>query len=220
MAYNRKKTLASIYRRLYRRFGSQHWWPGETPFEVMVAAILTQNTSWQNVEKAIRRLKKAGLLTPKKLNALDKRKLAAYIHSAGYFNVKALRLKNFLKLFVGNYAGSVKKMSSRDTQGLREELLSVNGIGPETADSILLYALNKPVFVVDAYTRRILSRHGLTGPDAPYQEIQNFFMKNAKNEVKLYNEYHALLVKLGKDFCLKSAPKCALCPLGDLKKTG
>lgn len=213
-----RKNLELIYRRLYRHFGPQHWWPGESPFEVMVGAILTQNTNWQNVGIAIANLKKERLLTVQKLNALKHGRLASCIRSAGYFNIKAKRLKNFLKFFLKSYAGSLKKISCADTHYLRQQLLSVNGIGPETADSILLYALNKPVFVVDAYTKRILLRHGLAEEGADYHEIQNLFMQNSKNEVKLYNEYHALLVRLGKEFCLKSKPKCSICPLENLKK--
>jgi len=202
-----------IYRRLRSFFGIQRWWPADTPFEVMIGAILTQNTNWLNVEKAINNLKKRKLLKPHALYRLPHKRLACLIRPAGYYNIKAKRLKNFLKFFMNNYGADAKKMSGIDTLYLRQQLLSVNGVGPETADSILLYALDKPVFVVDAYTRRILLRHHLIGEDAGYDKIQNLFMKNLKPAVRLFNEYHALLVKLGKEFCLKNKPRCDLCPL-------
>jgi len=206
--------LNLIYKRLYSFFGPQRWWPADSPFEVMVGAILTQNTNWQNAEKAIANFKKNKLLNPRKLSSLPHKRLASLVVPAGYYNIKAKRLKNFLSFYFKFYQGELKKISLRDTQGLRQELLSVNGIGQETADSILLYALDKPVFVVDAYTRRILLRHRFIGEDAGYAQIQNLFMENLRNSVKLFNEYHALLVRLGKEFCLKNKPRCRACPLG------
>jgi len=208
-----KNKLNSIYKKLYKNFGPQNWWPAETPFEVMVGAILTQNTSWGNVEKAISNLKKHNLLNPRKLRGLTHKQLSRYIMPAGYYNIKAKRLKNFLNFLFDNYRGDIKKMSAVDTAVLRQQLLSVNGIGPETADSILLYGLNKPVFVVDAYTKRIFNRHSLIKADAQYHDVQRLFMDNLKRQEKLFNEYHALLVKLGKDFCRKSKPKCNICPV-------
>lgn len=208
-----KKKLTLIYQKLYAYFGPQHWWPAESCFEVMVGAILTQNTNWQNVEKAIDNLKRHNLLTPQRLYNLPKKRLTSLIKPAGFYNIKAKRLKEFLKFFFRIYQGSLKKMSLIKTKDLRKKLLSINGVGHETADSILLYALDRPVFVVDAYTRRILLRHGLIKEGFSYNEVQNLFMQNLKNEVKLFNEFHALLVKLGKDFCLKRKPKCKLCPL-------
>jgi len=205
--------LNLIYKKLYSFFGPQHWWPAESSFEVIVGAILTQNTSWQNAERAIANLGKRKLLNPHKLYRLSDKRLASLIMPAGYYNIKARRLKNFLIFLFKSYKGKLKNMSLRDTQELRQELLSVNGIGPETADSILLYALDKAVFVVDAYTQRVLLRHRLIRNNASYDEIQNLFMKNLKNKVKLFNEYHALLVRLGKEFCLKGRPKCEVCPL-------
>ncbi len=179
----------------------------------MVGAILTQNTSWQNVERAIGNLKKNKLLEVTRLYRLTYRRLASLIRPAGYYNIKAKRLKNFLRFLFKFYRGNLKTMSLQDTQELRRQLLSVNGIGPETADSILLYALNKPLFVVDAYTKRILLRHRLIKESACYDEVQNLFMRNFKKDIKLFNEYHALLVRLGKEFCLKNKPKCDICPL-------
>lgn len=205
--------LDLIYQKLYSYFGPQRWWPGETPFEVIIGAILTQNTNWLNVEKAIGNLKKNKLLEPDKLYGLRDRKLALFIRPSGYYNIKAKRVKSFLKFFIKYYNGSVRKMSKGTVSSLRQQLLFVKGIGKETADSILLYALDKPIFVVDAYTKRIFSRHRFILESANYDEIQNLFMNNLKSNVSLFNEYHALLVKLGKDFCLKRKPKCEMCPL-------
>ncbi len=208
-----KSRIRKFYKKLYSYFGPQHWWPADSRFEVMIGAILTQNTSWPNAQKAINNLKKNALLKPPKLYKLSHKRLTALIKSAGYYNIKARRLKEFLRFLFKSYKGNLTKMSLKDTKELRQQLLSVNGIGPETADSILLYALDKPVFVVDAYTKRILSRHRLVREGADYIEVQNLFMQNLKKDVKLFNEYHALLVKLGKEFCLKSKPKCHICPL-------
>jgi endonuclease-3 related protein len=210
---NQKQILNLMYRRLFSCFGPQHWWPAGTAFEVMVGAILTQNTSWSNVEKAIQELKRNRRLTPGRLRDLSVQKLAKLIRSTGYYNIKAMRLKEFLNFLFQGYGGSLKKMAKTPLRSLRQELLSIKGIGPETADSMLLYALNKPIFVVDAYTKRILERHGFILGDADYHDVQNLFMQNLKKDVKLFNEYHALLVKLGKEFCLKRRPRCELCPL-------
>jgi len=207
--------LKEIYDLLFKRFGPQDWWPGDTPFEVIVGAILTQNTNWTNVEKAITNLKNAKVLTPDKLRLLDIKKLAELIRPAGYFNIKAKRLKNFLDWFFENYSGKLENLKNVQTDELRQQLLSVKGIGPETADSILLYALNRPVFVVDAYTARICSRHHLTDEGADYHQIQEMFESNLPSDIQLFNEYHALLVHLGKDFC-KPTPKCEECPLNGL----
>jgi len=209
----KSKRLQEIYRKLHSCFGPQHWWPGQTPFEVMVGAILTQNTSWQNVERAITNIKKAGTMDAKKLYCLPHRRLAKLLRPAGYFNIKAKRLKNFLKFYLDNYGADARKMRAVNTGILRDQLLSVNGVGEETADSILLYALNKPVFVVDAYTKRFSSRHGLIPEESDYQTVQRFFTQNLPPKAKLFNEYHALIVRLGKEYCLKSKPKCAACPL-------
>lgn len=215
-----KKKLGLVYQRIFSLFGPQRWWPADSPFEVIVGAILTQNTNWPNVERAIKNLKKAEVLEAKKLYKLPHSKLAGLIRPAGYFNIKAGRLKEFLRFFFQNYQGDLKNMRNKKSAVLREELLAVKGIGPETADSILLYALNRPIFVVDAYTRRILFRHSLIEEDASYSQIQNLFMKSVQNDVELFNEYHALLVRLGKDFCLKSKPKCSICPLINFNRRG
>lgn len=212
-----KETLKEIYYQLYKSFGPQHWWPGETPFEVIIGAILTQNTAWINVEKAINNLKEKNVLSPKALKKISLKKLAKLIRSTGYYNQKAKKVKNFIQFLFDNYHGSLERMFLEDSLVLRSQLLKINGIGPETADSILLYAANKPIFVVDAYTRRALSRHNLIKPTATYSEIQNYFMDNLENKVKLFNEYHALLVRLGKEIC-KPKPNCRVCPLRGIEK--
>jgi len=210
--------LTEIYQLLYERFGPQHWWPGETQFEIIVGAILTQNTSWANVEKAIANLKSADRLTPEALRALDHAQLAELIRPAGYFNVKAKRLMSFLNWLFENYGGRLQDLESVNAHRLRAELLSVKGIGPETADSILLYAFDRPIFVVDAYTARVAVRHHLIEPDASYEQLQDLFQSNLPQDVRLFNEYHALLVRVGKEFC-KPTPKCPACPLQRLPHT-
>lgn len=205
--------LTDMYQRLYEHFGPQAWWPGETPFEVMVGAVLTQNTSWTNVEKAIDNLKRAGVMSLTRLSELPVNLLAEYIRPAGYFNLKAGRLQNLLAAVGQGYGGSLDAMLEEETEELRRVLLSVKGIGPETADSILLYAAERPVFVVDAYTYRILLRHELIPEDFGYDDLQQLFMDNLESDVRLFNEYHALLVCAGKEFCKKTAPKCSVCPL-------
>ncbi|MFH2012686.1 MAG: endonuclease III domain-containing protein [Pseudomonadota bacterium] len=206
------QVLMLIYQRLYDSFGPRGWWPGDSPFEVIVGAILTQNTLWGNVEKAIARLKKDNLLHPEKLYSIEEPLLAETIRSAGYYNIKARRLKQFIGFLFGEYEGDLSLMFSENIDLLRDKLLGINGIGPETADSILLYAGYKPVFVVDAYTKRVFSRHNFISDNCTYYEIQNLFMKNLPKDVELYNEYHALIVHLGKNFC-KRRPTCTHCPI-------
>ncbi len=203
-----------IYSRLFSTFGRQHWWPGDGPFEVMVGAILTQNTNWGNVESAIKNLKRAKALTPAAIHEMSHERLAGLIRPAGYFNIKAKRLKAFIEFFINRYSGRVSRMRKVDTETLRRELLSVNGIGPETADSMLLYALERPVFVIDAYTKRVLSRHGVMDGSESYERFQELFHAALPRDVQLFNEYHALLVRLGKDFC-KPKPRCEGCPLSE-----
>jgi endonuclease-3 related protein len=210
-----RRLLQIIYRRLYKTFGPQHWWPAKQPFEVMVGAILTQNTAWGNVEKAIANLKRAKCISARKLKGIPPSRLAALIRPSGYYNIKAKRLKSFLDFFSARYQCNLARMRREPLARLRQGLLATKGIGPETADSILLYALGKPIFVVDAYTRRILSRHGILDGKADYETVQNIFMQKLKPSVKLFNEYHALLVRLGKDYC-KKKPLCNLCPLKGL----
>jgi len=207
--------LLEIYRRLYDVFGPRHWWPGETPFEVMAGAILTQNTSWTNVEKAIQRLKEKGCLDIARVHRLKKAQLAPMIKSSGYYRIKADRLKGFIDFVFKEYDGSIEKMGEEELPVLREKLLGIKGVGPETADSILLYGLRKPMFVVDAYTKRVLSRHGIITGKASYDAVQGLFMKHLPRDERLFNEYHALLVHLGKTFCRKK-PKCEICPLNGI----
>lgn len=210
--------LTNIYQLLFDRFGPQHWWPGQTTFEIITGAILTQNTNWTNVEKAIKNLKAADCLTPEKLHHLDPNRLAELIKPAGYFNIKAKRLKNFLSWLFENYDGILDNLDNTDTDTLRAELLAVKGIGPETADSILLYALNREIFVIDAYTARIACRHRLIDPPVDYHQLQDLFQSNLPADTKLFNEYHALLVRLGKEFC-RPKPDCSHCPLENLPHT-
>ena len=207
--------LLEIYKLLFDRFGPQNWWPGETQFEIIIGAILTQNTSWKNVEKAIASLKAIDPMTPDALHKLTHDQLAELIRPAGYFNIKAKRLKNFLDWLFQNYDGQLSNLEQLETSRLREELLSISGIGPETADSILLYAFNRPVFVIDAYTARIACRHFLIELGADYSQLQDLFQSNLPQDTKLFNEFHALLVCTGKDFC-KPTAKCTNCPLNNL----
>jgi len=207
-----KKITKLCYNILYKLYGPQKWWPAETPFEVIVGAILTQNTSWKNVEKAIANVKAKNKLSPAHLYRLDTNRLALLIKPCGYYNIKAKRLKHFIEFLIKNYKGSLKNLFSNPTQILRKQLLSINGIGPETADSILLYAAQRPVFVVDAYTKRIFQRQGLLTPGADYEYVQKFFELNLPKNVKLFNEYHALIVKHAKDVC-KKTPLCYICVL-------
>ena len=208
--------ILEIYEILLNHFGPQGWWPGETQLEIMVGAVLTQNTNWSNVSKAIDNLKNEDLLIFERLHELPMESLAQKIKPAGYFNIKAARLKNLLNFIGTEYGGSLEDMFALEKYCLREEILTVKGIGPETADSILLYAGNKPVFVVDAYTHRIFTRHDLVSPEDGYYELQEYFMLSLPEDTALFNEYHALIVRLGKEFCKKSKPLCRQCPLGTL----
>ncbi|MGD0382905.1 MAG: endonuclease III domain-containing protein [Thermoguttaceae bacterium] len=212
--------MLQVYDRLLKAFGPQHWWPAQTSFEVMIGAVLTQNTNWQNVEKAIRNLHNADLLEPHALYNAPAEELEELLRPAGYFRIKARRLRSLLEFIINRYHGSLEAMFQTDLQTLREELLAVNGVGPETADSILLYAGGLGVFVVDAYTHRIFARHGWIGFDADYHQIQDYIQSSLPEEVRLYNEYHALLVYAGKHFCNKSKPKCHECPLREMLPDG
>ncbi|GBE17482.1 endonuclease III [archaeon BMS3Abin16] len=210
----KQNNLEQVYKRLFEAFGAQNWWPGETQLEVIVGAVLTQNTAWQNVKRAIVNLKGAGVLSLNGLIDVGSDGLAELIRPSGYFNVKAKRLKAVVNFLSGS--GGIKGLETAPTVELRRMLLDVNGVGEETADSILLYAFNRPVFVVDAYTKRIFSRLGLLDSGAGYAVVQEFFENSLPSDVNLYNEYHALIVRLGKDFCKKTRPQCLNCPLNDL----
>jgi endonuclease-3 related protein len=201
-----------MYRAMKRVLGAQGWWPGRTRFEVIVGAILTQNTAWINVARAIANLHRARVLSPMALEVLPTRRLARLIKPSRYYNIKAARLKRFVRFLRTRYGLNLSLMFAQRPSILRQELLAVPGIGPETADSILLYAGGVPSFVADTYTRRILSRHGLVPPDATYDAIQALFMGNLPPDATLYNEFHALLVAVGKDHC-RPVPRCAMCTL-------
>jgi endonuclease III related protein len=211
MAARTGELLQELYQKMLQAFGPQGWWPGETPFEVALGAILTQNTNWNNVARVIQGLKEAGLLDPSALQTLPEEELALRLKPAGYFNIKARRIKSFLD-FLGQFQGSMELLAREDPETLRPALLQVKGVGPETADSILLYALNQPTFVVDAYTFRILWRHGLMDGPSSYEDLRQFFMERLAPQVPLFQEYHALLVRLGKEFC-RPRPRCDACPL-------
>lgn len=209
-----REVLMDIYRRMFEHFGPLSWWPADTPFEVCVGAILTQNTAWTNVEKAIINLKQAGIMTPATLLEVEADRLAQLIRPAGYFNIKSKRLKDFVSWLFQHHQGSLEQIFTGEWRVLRTELLQVRGIGPETADAILLYAGNQPTFVVDAYTRRLFHRLGLLPEDAGYDQTRALFMHHLPADVQLYNEYHALIVAQCKQFCRKK-PLCTGCPLFD-----
>ncbi len=211
-ASSKARALLAIYKRLYKAYGPQGWWPGDSVPEIIAGAILTQNTAWTNVEKAITNLKKARLLSIDALKDIEIGRLARLIRPSGYYNIKAERLKNFVDFAAAKYRGRLEAMAGRRHEVLRNELLGVNGIGPETADSILLYAFGKPVFVIDAYTKRIFSRHGFFEPGVRYHEAQELFMGLLPKSARLFNEYHALIVRLAKDACRKK-PECGRCPI-------
>ncbi len=212
MANSAETTIRRFYRDLLRAYGPQGWWPGDTPTEVVVGAILTQNTNWRNVERAIGNLKSARLLSWRALREVDVQRLAELIRPAGYFNVKAQRLKSLVTWLWEHYGGSLAMLGRLDTTAARPALLKVRGIGPETADSILVYALNKPSFVIDAYTLRVLRRHGLSSAKSNYIEAKSLFERSMPQDVRVYNEYHALIVRVAKEHC-KARARCAGCPL-------
>ena len=199
--------LIDYYKALRKKFGPQKWWPAETTFEMMVGAILTQNVAWANVERAIVNLKSMGLLSPEAIDACDAGTLAMAIKPAGFFRVKSKRLKNYVAWFVR--AGD---LSTRSTSALREELLEIKGVGPETADSILLYGLGRPSFVIDQYTYRVLTRHHFISEETTYDEMKELFESQLPKDVPLYNDFHAQIVRVGKEYC-RTKPLCETCPL-------
>lgn len=210
-----QKKLLEIYDALFEHFGPQHWWPAKTPFEVCLGAILTQNTAWSNVEKAIANLLSADVLDVHALDKIDPDRLAELIRPSGYFNQKAKRLQIFARFLLDHFDGDTKRMFAIGEKELRPVLLDLNGIGPETADSMLCYGGGLPVFVVDGYTRRIFSRLGLVPDDIDYAQTQTFFMKHLPRDVSLYNDYHAQIVSLGAQNCKKSRPVCRGCPISE-----
>jgi endonuclease-3 related protein len=208
--------LLRYYEVMSGALGPMRWWPAQTPFEVIVGAILTQSTAWGNVERAIANLRSAGMLTPSAMLRVRTPRLAGLVRPSGYFRQKAKKLKAFVRFLHTRYGGSLDRMFQTPTEELREELLSVHGIGPETADSILLYAGNHPVFVVDAYTHRIFERHGITEGKPDYEKVRTFIEASIPRQVELFNEFHALIVNTGKTWCRKSVPRCGECPLRPL----
>ena len=212
--------LDEYYNSLFTAMGPQHWWPGKTQFEVIVGAILTQNTTWTNVERAISNLRAARLLSPKAVENANLRRLENLIRPSGYFRQKARKLKAFCHFLRTEYRGSLKRLFDTPTIELREKLLSVFGIGPETADSILLYAGDRPVFVVDAYAKRILLRHGWIGDKAKYEDVRWMFERQSPGDSRRFNEFHALIVNTGKHFCRTREALCDHCPLGRYREEG
>ena len=214
----RAKSFLEVYDRLYQHYGPQkNWWPGETDFEILVGAVLVQNTNWTNVAKAMDNLRDAGLLSFAAMHATPADELAELIRPSGYYNVKAKRLHNLLKMISGCYGGDLDALLAGSTEDARSNLLTVKGVGPETADVILLYCGNHPVFVVDNYTPRVFSRHGLVAEECDYNELQEEFTSRLEPDPQLYGEYHALIVMVGKDYCKKSSPLCEMCPLAGIE---
>lgn len=206
--------LDQYYNSLLTAFGPQHWWPGKTQFEVIVGAILTQNTSWTNVARAIENLRGERLLSPTAIETVALDRLEVLIRPSGYFRQKARKLKAFCAFLRAEYRGSLKRMFEAPTIVLREKLLGVFGIGPETADSILLYAGEHPVFVVDAYTKRMLARHGWATREAKYEDLRSMVEQQFPGDTERFNEFHALIVNTGKNYCRAQDPLCGECPLG------
>lgn len=206
-------SVLTVYEQLLAAFGPRHWWPGESKLEIIVGAILTQGVSWKNVEKAITNLKQTGNLDFSALLNMEDQLLSELIHSTCYHRQKTRKLKSFLGWVCDRYEGDLEQMLDNPTAELRRELLQLWGIGPETADSILLYAGNHLVFVVDAYTKRIFTRMGSVPQEIDYQRLQSYFQENLPPQPELYNEYHALLVKLGAEYCKKQRPQCGTCPI-------
>lgn len=202
-----------IYQNLFDHFGPQNWWPGETPFEIIVGAVLTQNTNWKNVSKAIDNLREAGLLSFNSLKLLTVDEIATYIRPSGYYNLKAKRLRNLFDMIEEVYCGELDLFLQDSLVSGRENLLAVKGVGPETADSILLYACKLPTFVIDTYTHRVFSRHQLVDEETDYESMQDLFVSQLPQDVQLFNEYHALIVRVASMYCKKTNPLCEQCPL-------
>ena len=202
-----------VYQNLFDHFGHQNWWPGETPFEIIVGAVLTQNTNWGNVSKAINNLRDAGLLSFSALKLLTVDEIASYIRPSGYYNLKAKRLRNLLDMIEETYDGELDLFLEDSLESGRDNLLLVKGVGPETADSILLYACGLPTFVIDTYTHRVFSRHQLVDEETDYESMQDLFVSQLPHDVQLFNEYHALIVRVASTYCKKTNPLCEQCPL-------
>lgn len=208
-----RQAYMRYFRAMLRAYGPQRWWPARSRFEIIVGAILTQNTTWSNVEKGIGALRAASLLDPAAMAKTPRARLASLIRPTGYFNQKADRLRRFLAFLARRHGGDLDRLLALPVAPLRRQLLDIPGIGPETADSIILYAAGRPMFVVDAYTRRILGRHALVTQDQPYDRVQRQLHDALPADAALFNEFHALLVRIGKEHCLKARPRCGGCPL-------
>ncbi len=213
-----KDGLETVFKILYENFGPQDWWPAESRLEIIIGAILTQAVSWSNVEIALNNLKNNNLLDIDSLDKLDQDKLAELIKASGYYNMKAKKIKAFTHFIIKEYNGNLDNLVNCNSQKIKKELLEVYGIGPETADSILLYAYQKPFFIIDSYTRRVLTRIGYIKEDITYDRLQYLFINNLSKDPQLYNEFHALLVNLGKNYCLKNSPMCSECPLKKIEE--
>ncbi|MCF8008920.1 MAG: endonuclease III domain-containing protein [Halanaerobiales bacterium] len=213
--YELNTGLRLIYEKLHKRFKKQNWWPADSKLEIIIGAILTQAVNWSNVEKAIDNLKEKNLLNLKSLDQIELTKLAQHIKPSGYYNMKAKKIKQFVKYLKENYNLDLNNIDKgeRSVKVLKKELLKIYGIGPETADSILLYVYNKPVFVIDNYTKRMLTKTGFISKNTNYYKVQNMFHSNLKQDINLYKEFHALIVKLGKKYCLKTTAICEKCPI-------
>lgn len=212
-----KKNILKIYALLIKKYGRRNWWPAETPFEVIIGAILTQNVSWSNARKAVENLKLKNMLDFNILFAFSIEELAPLIRSSRFYNQKAKKIKNFLDFFYSEYDGDISKMKREEQRLLRKKMLEINGLGEETVDSILLYACEMPIFVVDAYTKRIFSRYGFIKENASYRDVQTLFMENLPKDIALYNDYHAQIVHLGNSICKKN-PLCDICPIRENSK--
>ena len=211
-----RQKLLEIFEQLLRNYGPRHWWPAQGPFEVIVGAILTQNTAWTNVEKAIGNLQAAGALSPRVLAGLPAAELERLVQPSGYFRQKARRLQSFARNLLERHDGSLERLFAGSLTEVRGELLALHGIGPETADSILLYAAHLPTFVIDAYTMRIFSRLGIVDDRQKYEEVRHLFLSHLPPDAPLFNEYHALIVEHGKTCCRKREPFCGACILSDI----
>ncbi len=206
-------SFLDVYDRLSTHYGPQHWWPADSPFEILVGAILTQNTNWGNVTLAIANLKDADCLNYTAMQSMPVETLAEYIRPSGYYNIKAVRLKNLLQMIEDEYEGELQFLCDDSLDGARENLLRVKGVGPETADAILLYVAEKPIFVIDTYTHRVFSRHEIVLEDIDYYGLQQEFLDNLPEDIALFNEFHGLIVAVAKEFCKKGKPRCKECPL-------
>ncbi len=206
-------SFLDVYDRLSTHYGPQHWWPADSPFEILVGAILTQNTNWGNVTLAIANLKDADCLNYTAMQSMPVETLAEYIRPSGYYNIKAVRLKNLLQMIEDEYEGELQFLCDDSLDGARENLLRVKGVGPETADAILLYVAEKPTFVIDTYTHRVFSRHEIVLEDIDYYGLQQEFLDNLPEDIALFNEFHGLIVAVAKEFCKKGKPRCKECPL-------